>query len=90
MIILFTEFTDEVSADFMLRAIRRLVETHLVMLVVLRDEELETIAAAQLGIGAPVQDGDGGGGQGGGSGHGETDGRGDTAPRPSRRRLEHR
>jgi len=47
MIILFTEFTDDVSADFMLRAIRRLVETHLVMLVVLRDEELETIAAAE-------------------------------------------
>jgi uncharacterized protein (DUF58 family) len=46
MIILFTEFTDSVSADFMLRAIRRLVETHLVMVVVLRDEELETIAAA--------------------------------------------
>jgi uncharacterized protein (DUF58 family) len=47
MIILFTEFTDAVSADFMLRAIRRLVEKHLVMVVVLRDEELETIASAE-------------------------------------------
>lgn len=47
MIILFTEFTDAVSADFMLRAIRRLVEKHLVMVVVLRDEELETIADAE-------------------------------------------
>jgi uncharacterized protein (DUF58 family) len=47
MIILFTEFTDSVSADFMLRGIRRLVETHLVMVVVLRDEELEAIAAAE-------------------------------------------
>jgi uncharacterized protein (DUF58 family) len=46
MIILFTEFTDTVSADFMLRAIRRLVETHLVLIVVLRDEELEALAAA--------------------------------------------
>jgi uncharacterized protein (DUF58 family) len=46
MIILFTEFTDTVSADFMLRAIRRLVETHLVVIVVLRDEELEAIATA--------------------------------------------
>jgi uncharacterized protein (DUF58 family) len=46
MIILFTEFTDTVSADFILRAIRRLVETHLLVVVVLRDEELETIAAA--------------------------------------------
>jgi uncharacterized protein (DUF58 family) len=45
MIILFTEFTDTVSADFMQRALRRLVETHLVVIVVLRDEELETIAA---------------------------------------------
>jgi uncharacterized protein (DUF58 family) len=44
MIVLFTEFTDAVSADFMLRAIRRLVETHLVVIVVLRDEELEAIA----------------------------------------------
>lgn len=47
MVILFTEFTDSVSADFMLRGIRRMVETHLVMIVVLRDEELEAIAAAQ-------------------------------------------
>jgi uncharacterized protein (DUF58 family) len=47
MIILFTEFTDTVSADFMLRSIRRLVETHLVVIVVLRDEELEAIAAAE-------------------------------------------
>ena len=47
MIILFTEFTDTVSADFMLRALRRLVETHLVIVVVLRDEELEAIATAE-------------------------------------------
>ena len=47
MIILFTEFTDTVSADFMLRSIRRLVEKHLVVIVVLRDEELEAIAAAE-------------------------------------------
>jgi uncharacterized protein (DUF58 family) len=44
MIILFTEFTNTVSADFMLRAMRRLVETHLVVVVVLRDQELEEIA----------------------------------------------
>lgn len=46
MIILFTEFTDTVSADFMLRAISRLIQTHLVILVVLRDQELEEIAGA--------------------------------------------
>jgi len=43
MIVLFTEFTDLTSADFMVRAAARLVEKHLVMVVVLRDEELETI-----------------------------------------------
>jgi len=47
MIILFTEFTDTVSADFLLRALRRLVATHLVLVVVLRDEELETLVAAE-------------------------------------------
>jgi uncharacterized protein (DUF58 family) len=47
MIIMFTEFTDTVSADFLLRAMRRLVETHLVVLIVLRDEELEEFATAQ-------------------------------------------
>lgn len=47
MVILFTEFTDAISADFLLRALRRLVETHLVVVVVLRDEELESIANAE-------------------------------------------
>ena len=46
MIILFTEFTDPISADFMLRAIRGLGEKHLVVIVVLRDEELEAIVDA--------------------------------------------
>ena len=46
MIILFTEFTDLTSADFMVRAARRMVETHLLLVVVLRDEELESIADA--------------------------------------------
>jgi uncharacterized protein (DUF58 family) len=46
MIILFTEFTDTVSADFMLRAIRRLVEKHLIVTVILRDAELEAIESA--------------------------------------------
>lgn len=47
MVILFTEFTDSVSADLMLRALRQLVGTHLVVVVVLRDEELETIASKE-------------------------------------------
>lgn len=45
MVILFTEFTDLTSAEFMVRAAARLMETHLLLVVVLRDEELETILA---------------------------------------------
>jgi uncharacterized protein (DUF58 family) len=41
MIILFTEFTDLTSAEFMIRAAGRLVQTHVLLIVVLRDEELE-------------------------------------------------
>lgn len=43
MIVLLTEFTDLTSAEFMVRATARLAETHLLMVVVLRDEELEAI-----------------------------------------------
>jgi uncharacterized protein (DUF58 family) len=43
MIVLFTEFTDLTSADFLVRGVARLAETHLLMVVVLRDEELEGI-----------------------------------------------
>ncbi|MET3725810.1 DUF58 domain-containing protein [Sphingomonas trueperi] len=43
MIILFTEFTDPTSAEFMLGAAARLLKTHLLLVVVLRDEELEAI-----------------------------------------------
>ena len=44
MIVLFTEFTDLTSADFMVRAAARLVRTHLLLVVVLRDEEVEALA----------------------------------------------
>lgn len=43
LIILFTEFTDITSADFLVRSAARLAETHLLLVVVLRDEELEAI-----------------------------------------------
>lgn len=43
LIVLFTEFADVVSAELMLRGAARLVETHLLLVVVLRDEELETL-----------------------------------------------
>jgi uncharacterized protein (DUF58 family) len=47
MIVLFTEFTDLTSANFMVRAARRMVRTHLLLVVVLRDEELESIAGRE-------------------------------------------
>lgn len=43
MIVLFTEFTDLVSADFLVRASMRIVKTHLLLVVVLRDEDVEAI-----------------------------------------------
>ena len=46
MIVLFTEFTDLTSADFLVRAVARLMKKHLILIVVLRDEELETIVDA--------------------------------------------
>ncbi len=47
LIVLFTEFTDTISADFLFRALRLLMETHLVLIVILHDEELEAIAARE-------------------------------------------
>lgn len=46
LIVLFTEFTDLTSVDFLVRAARRIVQTHLLLVVVLRDEELEAISGA--------------------------------------------
>jgi uncharacterized protein (DUF58 family) len=49
IIVLFTEFTDAVSADFLLRALRSLVQKHLVLIVVLTDEELVSFVARPPG-----------------------------------------
>ena len=46
MIVLFTEFTDLTSAEFMVRAAARLVETHLLLVVVFRDDALEALVEA--------------------------------------------
>ncbi|EZP50053.1 DUF58 domain-containing protein [Sphingomonas sp. RIT328] len=54
MIVLFTEFTDPTSADFLVRAAARLLKTHLVLVVVLRDDELETIVEAPPAVPADV------------------------------------
>ena len=47
MIVLFTEFADLTSADFMVRAAAKLIRTHLLLVVVLRDEELEDILSRE-------------------------------------------
>lgn len=43
LIILFTEFTDHIAAEFLVQAAARVAQKHLLLLVVLRDEELESI-----------------------------------------------
>ncbi|WEK44332.1 MAG: DUF58 domain-containing protein [Candidatus Sphingomonas colombiensis] len=54
MIVLFTEFTDLTSADFLVRAVARLMQKHLILIVVLRDEELEAIVAREPADAADV------------------------------------
>ena len=47
LIILFTEFTDPTSAELMVRACAPLLQRHLLMFLIYRDEELEDLAAAE-------------------------------------------
>ena len=47
LIVVFTEFTDTINAELMLNAVGTLLKRHLVLFVVLRDEELEGFAAAE-------------------------------------------
>jgi uncharacterized protein (DUF58 family) len=47
LIVIFTEFADTISAELMLGAVGTLLERHLVLFVVLRDEELEAFADAE-------------------------------------------
>jgi uncharacterized protein (DUF58 family) len=47
LIILFTEFTDPTSAELMVRACAPLLKRHLLLFLVHRDEELESLAAAE-------------------------------------------
>lgn len=53
-VVLFTEFTDVIAADQLVRAAARLVAKHLLLVVVLRDEELETIRAQPPGDPADI------------------------------------
>ena len=45
LIMVFTEFSDTISAELMLNAVGTLLKRHLVLFVVMRDEELEALAA---------------------------------------------
>ncbi|WBO24043.1 DUF58 domain-containing protein [Sphingomonas abietis] len=47
LIVLFTEFTDPTSAELMVRACAPLLQRHLLMFLIYRDEELEGLAAAE-------------------------------------------
>ena len=47
LVIVFTEFADTISAELMLAALGPLLKRHLVLFVVLRDEELEAFTAAE-------------------------------------------
>jgi uncharacterized protein (DUF58 family) len=47
LVIVFTEFADTISAELMLAALGPLLKRHVVLFVVLRDEELESFTAAE-------------------------------------------
>jgi uncharacterized protein (DUF58 family) len=47
LIVVFTEFADTISAELMLNAVGTLLKRHLVLFVVLKDEELESFTAAE-------------------------------------------
>jgi uncharacterized protein (DUF58 family) len=47
LIVVFTDFADPTSAELMLGTLTRLLRRHLVLFVVLRDEELEAVARAE-------------------------------------------
>lgn len=46
LIVVFTDFTDSTAAELMIESLGRLLRRHLLLFVVLRDEELESLASA--------------------------------------------
>ena len=46
LVVVFTDFTDPTAAELMLESLGRLLKRHLVLFVVLRDEELEALVSA--------------------------------------------
>jgi uncharacterized protein (DUF58 family) len=47
LVVIFTDFADPTSAALMVEHVGRLARTHLILLVIFRDEELEQLAAAE-------------------------------------------
>lgn len=47
LIVVFTDFTDSTAAELMIESLGRLLRRHLVLFVVLRDEELETLTGVE-------------------------------------------
>ncbi|WP_293898424.1 DUF58 domain-containing protein [Phenylobacterium sp.] len=47
MVVVFTDFADATSAELMIENVARLMRTHLVLFVVFRDEELESLVARE-------------------------------------------
>ncbi|MBL7326177.1 DUF58 domain-containing protein, partial [Escherichia coli] len=47
LVVIFTEFTDPTGAELMLRAAANLLRGHLVLFVILADDELEELAGAE-------------------------------------------
>jgi uncharacterized protein (DUF58 family) len=46
-VVVFTDFTDSTAAELMIESLGRVLRRHLVIFVVLRDAELEDLAAAK-------------------------------------------
>ena len=47
LVVVFTDFADSTSAELMIESLGRLLRRHLVLFVVLRDDELESLAACE-------------------------------------------
>ena len=47
LVVVFTDFTDSVAAELMVESLGRLMRRHLILFVVLRDEELESLTEAE-------------------------------------------
>lgn len=54
LIIVFTDFADTISAELMLNAVATLLRRHLVLFIVMRDQELEDMVAAEPAEAADV------------------------------------